>query len=109
MSSFLSISGCLLIIHSALSCLYFRGLVQDLSLSLSTMDMDADTVIPPMDVKIEVMVGFVLCLVGQLIGVGSLRPISGVGAKKLVAPSYVDRDFDSYDNRNRVLRTQIRQ
>ena len=100
-------------VHAAFSCLYFRGLVEDLPAAAADASSDSTelfdlllsssaTTIPPLDVKIEVMTGFILCLIGQIFSVGPLRPISG--AAKLVAPSYVNRDFDSYDNRNQLLR-----
>lgn len=87
----MTFSGIILILHSAFSCLHYRGLVVDLS----------SAEIPPMDVKVEVIIGFFLVLAGQLVGVGPLRPI--VGGKKRV-PQYVTRDFDHYQHRGTALR-----
>lgn len=107
-NSILTTVGCLLIIHSAYSCLHYRSLalVADLT----------DTSSPPVDVIIEVILGFVTCLVGQLMcgpfhrvrvtggpllgglpktkagGDSTHRYIQG----EIVAPVYRTRDFDLF-------------
>mmetsp|Transcript_29554 Transcript_29554/g.48766 ORF Transcript_29554/g.48766 Transcript_29554/m.48766 type:complete len:97 (-) Transcript_29554:197-487(-) len=90
-SSLMTFTGVILILHSAFSCLHYRGLVLDLQ----------SAVIPPLDVKVEVALGFLLTLAGQILGVGPLRAI--VGGKKRV-PQYVTRDFDHYQHRGAALR-----
>ena len=111
-NSILTTVGCLLIIHSACSCLHYRSLaiVADLP----------DTSSPPIDVIIEVIIGFVTCLVGQLM-CGSFHRVRSVPGGSLlgglpkskggssssrhhrqyipgeiVAPVYRTRDFDLF-------------
>lgn len=57
--------------------------------------------IPPLDVKVEVGVGFLLALFGQLMAVGPLRSI--LGNKGMIA-QYKTRDFDHYQNRATAMR-----
>ena len=52
--------------------------------------------IPPLDVKVEAGMGFLLALFGQLMAVGPLRSI--LGNKGMIA-QYKSRDFDHYQNR----------
>ena len=110
-NSILTTLGCLLIIHSAYSCLHYRSLalVADLT----------DTSSPPVDVIIEVILGFVTCLVGQLMCgpfhrvrvtggplLGSLPKTKGSGDSRhryyiqveIVAPVYRTRDFDLFSS-----------
>mmetsp|Transcript_30780 Transcript_30780/g.46686 ORF Transcript_30780/g.46686 Transcript_30780/m.46686 type:complete len:103 (+) Transcript_30780:36-344(+) len=97
-SSFLTFTGVLLILHSAISCLHFRGLVADLN------DV-AETIPTPLDVQIEVLLGFILCLVGQISGVGPLRNIKT--SASVTAPIYITREFDTYRHRGTALRTTV--
>eukprot|EP00542_Grammatophora_oceanica_P012941 CAMPEP_0194026396 /NCGR_PEP_ID=MMETSP0009_2-20130614/719_1 /TAXON_ID=210454 /ORGANISM="Grammatophora oceanica, Strain CCMP 410" /LENGTH=103 /DNA_ID=CAMNT_0038665073 /DNA_START=309 /DNA_END=620 /DNA_ORIENTATION=- len=93
--------GVLLMVHSALSCLHYRSLVEDLGV------MDAAPSIP-LDVQVEVLLGWIFCLMGRLLVMGQLRPIQTTSKAKsfrLVAPSYMTRDFDRYDTRWKGLRT----
>ena len=86
--------GSVLVLHSAYSCLHFRSLVEDESL------------VPPIDVLIEVLLGFLLCLIGSLVYIGPLLPIhtkSDTKSVELVAPPYRSRDFDMYSTRLKVL------
>eukprot|EP00956_Cyclotella_meneghiniana_P008119 scaffold10804_cov53-Cyclotella_meneghiniana.AAC.1 len=57
-SLFLTALGTVLILHSTYSCLQYRSLAIAADLP--------DTSSPPMDVVIEVLTGFLLCLAGQL-------------------------------------------
>ena len=69
---------------------------------------------PPVDVVIEVFLGFALCLLGQLmcgpfheirISVGSGSD-GGIGKRcrgELLAPAYRTRDFDLFTTRVRAL------
>eukprot|EP00541_Cyclophora_tenuis_P002154 CAMPEP_0116560554 /NCGR_PEP_ID=MMETSP0397-20121206/11063_1 /TAXON_ID=216820 /ORGANISM="Cyclophora tenuis, Strain ECT3854" /LENGTH=105 /DNA_ID=CAMNT_0004086541 /DNA_START=1 /DNA_END=318 /DNA_ORIENTATION=- len=93
--------GVLLVLHSAFSCQQYRGLVSSMPSELVS--------IPPTDVVVEVGLGFLLCLVGQLVGVGSVRPIVGPKHKPIVAPPYQTRDFDKYNHRLQALRKQQQQ
>mmetsp|Transcript_2176 Transcript_2176/g.3232 ORF Transcript_2176/g.3232 Transcript_2176/m.3232 type:complete len:102 (+) Transcript_2176:95-400(+) len=94
-SSIFTFTGLLLVLHSAISCLHFRGLVADLDL--------VETIPTPLDVQVEVLLGFLLCLTGQLISVGPLRNIKT--AASVTAPIYITRDFDTYRHRGTALRT----
>lgn len=108
-NSILTTVGCLLILHSAYSCLHYRSLalVADLN----------DTSSPPVDVIIEVILGFGTCLVGQLMCgpfhrvrvtggplLGGLPKTKGSGDcqyryhihGEIVAPVYRTRDFDLF-------------
>lgn len=90
-SSLFIYTGILLILHSAFSCLHYRGLVLDLPYGA----------IPPLDVKVEVGLGFILTLIGQLLSVGPLRSIKGTRYR---VPGYVSRDFDHYQHRGTAIR-----
>ena len=85
-ASLMRFAGVALILHSAFSCLHYRGLVEELP----------DMQIPPLDVKIELGVGFLLTLVGQIMAVGPVRSI--MGSKGMIS-QYKTRDFDHYQNR----------
>jgi hypothetical protein len=85
-ATLVTFTGVVLILHSAFSCLHYRGLVVELP----------DMPIPPLDVKVEVGVGFLLALFGQLMDVGPLRSILG---NKGMIKQYLTRDFDHYQNR----------
>jgi len=91
-SSLITFAGVILILHSAFSCLHYRGLVLDLP----------DVQIPPLDVKIEVGLGFLFTLVGQLLAVGPLRSIVGITGR---IAQYKTRDFDHYQHRGTAMRT----
>ena len=88
----LTSTGMLLILHAAFSCQQYRSLVTDLGDAYS---------VPPVDVVAEIGLAFLLCLAGQLVGVGSLLPIKG--GRKLMAPAYVTRDFDKYSHLKQAL------
>jgi hypothetical protein len=95
-SSILTVVGILVILHSALSCLHYRSLVAD----LVVVSEDDEHSIPPLDVKVEVIAGFLLTLIGQLLSVGALRDIKSAG---ISTPQYITRDFDIYYHRGLAL------
>lgn len=117
-NSILTTLGCLLIIHSAYSCLHYRSLtlVADLP----------DTSSPPIDVSIEVILGFVTCLAGQLM-CGPFHKVRVIGgpllgglpqSKKsgnshgyiqgeIVAPIYRTRDFDLFNISSAARRSMV--
>lgn len=99
MPSILSIIGWVLIIHSAYSCLHFRGILLE-------YDLQESVSIPPMDVYIEVGAGFLLLLLSEIMGSGTFQGVDVLGTEKrrpLAAPAYVTRDFDIYENRSKAL------
>ena len=99
--STLTIIGVVLILHSTYSCLHYRSLAMAADLS--------DTSSPPIDVAIEVFLGFALCLVGQLLcgPFHKVRVSGGSGSSKgrveIIAPAYRTRDFDLFTTRIKAL------
>mmetsp|Transcript_1004 Transcript_1004/g.1752 ORF Transcript_1004/g.1752 Transcript_1004/m.1752 type:complete len:117 (-) Transcript_1004:332-682(-) len=102
--SILTTIGVLLILHSTYSCLHYRSLAIAADLP--------DTSSPPIDVVIEVFLGFVLCLVGQLlcgpfhnvrVSGGSLLGPIRKSRGEIIAPSHRTRDFDLFTTRTKVL------
>lgn len=102
-ASFLIGTGVVFLLHAAYSSLHYR--------SLLVVD---ETVVLPMDILLEVGIGFLLLLGGQLIKTGSLVAVvtttSSSGGKnnsksvvQLMAPSYRSRDFDIYSNRANAI------
>jgi hypothetical protein len=101
-SSLLTALGSVLILHAAYSCLHYRSILQDL-------DLEESFQIPPADVYVEVGLAFVVLLVGELLGVGSLQPVEVTikanqqKRRPMVAPNFKTRDFDIYANRSKML------
>ena len=98
-STFLATLGTILILHSTYSCLQYRSLAIAADLP--------DTSSPPIDVVIEVFLGFLLCLAGQLM-CGTFYEVRKSGKslgsrREIVAPAYRTRDFDLFVTRSRVL------
>jgi hypothetical protein len=65
--------------------------------------MNLDPSKPPQDVVLECMIGFFLCLVGQVTGKGNFLPVTGEGRKEVFAPIHVGRDFDLFTTRQGIL------
>lgn len=102
MSDVLFVVGSSLILHAAYSCLHYRGLLQELEESAVNGGAAAAPDLP-IDVLLEVAMGFVSLLISEMIRPGSaLRPISSPH-QTLMAPSYRSRDFDIYTTRAKVL------
>lgn len=97
-SLFLTTLGTVLILHSTYSCLHYRSLAIAADLP--------DTSSPPIDVVIEVFLGFMLCLAGQLM-CGTFHEVRRSGKSssrgEIVAPAYRTRDFDLFCTRARIL------
>ena len=124
-SFFLKGTGAILMLHAAYSCMHYRSILQDLDLvatsssgsdgqhqdETETSSSSSETMmIPPIDVYIEVVIAFLLILLGELYGIGSLQSVELVSAeenevkrKSLTAPAYRTRDFDIYNNRSKAL------
>ena len=88
MSKLLTYTGSILTLHSAYSCLHYRSLIN----SHSTH--------PPVDVVIEVAIGFVLCLLGRLSSVSFCKITERAGGSGAV---HCTRDFDIYNTRARIF------
>ena len=100
-STILNTVGCLFLLHAAFSCLHYRGLLEEFGIDIQ------GNAVPPLDVVIEATIGWSMCLVGQLTSVGPLRTTltTGVGKRtQLVAPTFITRDFDCYENRDKAIR-----
>jgi hypothetical protein len=96
MSTGLIVTGAVLLLHAAYSCLHYRSLVGELGDEMT---------IPPRDVMGEAAAGFLLLLVGQLMGSGQMVTVSvGDTRKSLAAPAYRTRDFDIYSNRANAMK-----
>jgi len=131
-SFFLKGTGAVLMLHAAYSCMHYKSILQDLDLvsgsdgqqdgttgeteATTSSEASSETteitmhMIPPIDVYIEVAVAFILILLGELIGIGSLQSVelttseeNQVKRKPLAAPAYRTRDFDIYSNRSKAL------
>eukprot|EP00557_Chaetoceros_sp_GSL56_P001362 CAMPEP_0176495550 /NCGR_PEP_ID=MMETSP0200_2-20121128/10716_1 /TAXON_ID=947934 /ORGANISM="Chaetoceros sp., Strain GSL56" /LENGTH=130 /DNA_ID=CAMNT_0017893435 /DNA_START=1469 /DNA_END=1861 /DNA_ORIENTATION=- len=111
--------GIVILLHSAYSCLHYRFLLTNTG---STIDFDTlttptitsstcsssnsinlDPSKPPQDVVLECMIGFFLCLLGQIMAKGQFLPVSGEGRKEVYAPVHVGRDFDLFCTRQGIL------
>lgn len=59
----------------------------------------------PFNVLLEVMIGFICCLIGRMIAIGPFLEISASSPSKLelVAPVYRTRDFDIFNNRRKCI------
>ena len=119
-SNSMFVVGTILLIHATYSCLHYRSLVQELQESVigissdvleTTMASSNNNVgvsVPPLDVYIEVVIGFFIILLSELIRPGSsLQPVvptaDGKRPKPLVAQPYITRDFDIYTTRGHYL------
>ena len=98
-SSIVTTIGVTLILHSAYSCLHYRSLAKVADIP--------DTSSPPVDVVIEVILAFGLCLLGQLMcGTFHQVKVSSKDGKRkveIVAPAYRTRDFDLFTTKTRAL------
>jgi len=108
--SILTTIGTLLILHSTYSCLHYRSLAMAADLPLSI------TSSPPLDVVMEVLVGFGMCLVGQLMMCGPFHEVriassknDGGKRREIVPPAYRSRDFDLFTTRAKLLSVAIGQ
>ena len=97
-STLLSSLGALLVLHSAYSALHYRAIL----LSVADVPDHLSPDQPPADVVLEVLLGFSLCLVGQLAGntfVGVRATTAGGKRVSQTAPAYRTRDFDIFVTR----------
>ena len=104
MSSLLTATSALLILHAAYSCLHYRNLLTDLE--ESGIPTDAYNTLPPSDVWMEAFLALAILLVGELTRKGStLQPVvtTGTTKKNIRAPAHRTRDFDIYTSRGNAL------
>ena len=102
MTKIITYLGIITLLHSAYSCLHYRSILA--STNLDDIDLDLDPSKPPQDVVVECMVGFALCLIGQLFGSGSeFLPVIGEGRREIQAPAYLGRDFDLFSTRAGII------
>mmetsp|Transcript_1702 Transcript_1702/g.2433 ORF Transcript_1702/g.2433 Transcript_1702/m.2433 type:complete len:108 (+) Transcript_1702:258-581(+) len=102
-SQLLLVSGILLTLHSAYSCLHYRELLRDLEEASGDI---SDYPLPPLDVWIEVFLGAIIILISELVRSGStLQPVATKGGftkRPMMAPAYRSREFDIYTSRARA-------
>lgn len=91
--------GIIIVLHSAYSCLHYRSILTSTTVDIESIDPSK----PPHDVVIECMLGFILCLLGQISDKGDFLPVMGEGRKEVRAPAHVGRDFDIFTNREGIL------
>jgi len=93
LSTMMTTLGTVLMAHAAYSTLHFRSILQDLGDGVVQQEA-----IPPIDVYIELVVSFILLLLGQLMGMGKLQSAEVFSQNRmpLVAPAYRTRNFDIY-------------
>lgn len=101
--------GAVLLLHASYGCSHYRELLQELEESAVDESSLASLPQMPLDVWIEVVVGFMSLLLSELTRGGStLRPIHKTDtssrsknkeAEPLMAPIYRTRDFDIYSTR----------
>lgn len=94
-----------LILHAAFSLQHYRSLMQDI-LEDATANPDVASI--PMDIWIELGLGYVLLMISEL-SRGSMQPVISKGErpKAIFAPPFVTRDFDLYTTRAKGLGSQF--
>ena len=95
--------GIIILLHSAYSCLHYRSIISSSSLDDFLLSKGYSVSSPPKDVVIEVLLGFFLCLLGQMISVGKFLPVVGSGRIQLRAPAHISRDFDLFCTRAKII------
>ena len=105
-SAFVAQLGVILILHSAFSCLHYRWILSESSLG-DVHEAAYNESSPPSDVIIECLVGFLLCLVGELLK-SDFLPIVGEKRKNLTAPLHRTRDFDLFSTRTRIVASALK-
>lgn len=95
--------GIIILLHSAYSCLHYRSIISTSSLDDFLQEKGYNVSSPPKDVIIEVLIGFICCLFGQLLQVGKFLPVVGSERVELRAPVHVTRDFDLFCTRMKIV------
>ncbi len=100
---FLTPLGIIVLLHSAYSCLHYRSIISSSALEDFLVEKGYSESSPPQDVVIEVILGFLFCLFGQVSASGNFLPVVGTGRIELRAPAHVSRDFDLFCTRARIV------
>ena len=95
--------GIIVLLHSAYSCLHYRSIISSSALEDFLLEKGYNELSPPKDIVIEVILGFLFCLFGQVSAAGNFLPVVGTGRIELRAPAYVSRDFDLFCTRARIV------
>ncbi len=95
--------GIIILFHSAYSCLHYRSIISSSTLDDFLQEKGYSTSSPPKDVVFEVLLGFMLCLFGQILAVGKFLPVVGSGRIELKAPAHISRDFDLFCTRAKII------
>eukprot|EP00551_Chaetoceros_affinis_P009857 CAMPEP_0203662058 /NCGR_PEP_ID=MMETSP0090-20130426/162_1 /ASSEMBLY_ACC=CAM_ASM_001088 /TAXON_ID=426623 /ORGANISM="Chaetoceros affinis, Strain CCMP159" /LENGTH=117 /DNA_ID=CAMNT_0050524799 /DNA_START=57 /DNA_END=410 /DNA_ORIENTATION=+ len=95
--------GIIVLLHSAYSCLHYRSIISSSALEDFLLEKGYNESSPPKDVVIEVILGFLFCLFGQVREAGEFLPVVGTGRTELRAPAHVSRDFDLFCTRARIV------
>mmetsp|Transcript_8737 Transcript_8737/g.11010 ORF Transcript_8737/g.11010 Transcript_8737/m.11010 type:complete len:114 (-) Transcript_8737:318-659(-) len=103
MSRFITTFGIILLLHSAYSCLHYRSILSSSTLDDFLLEQGYHESKPPQDVVIEVCIGFLLCLTGQIFSAGEFIPVIGSGRRELSAAAHVSRDFDMFCTRQKIV------
>jgi hypothetical protein len=89
--------GMIVLLHAAYSNLHYRSILS--SSTLDVLQYGINPASPPIDVVIEVLIGFSLCLMATLIGSGPFTKVTGEGRNQIKAPPHISRDFDLFCTR----------
>jgi hypothetical protein len=89
--------GIVVLLHAAYSNLHYRSILSSSTLDLLQYGINPTS--PPIDVVLEVLIGFSLCLVATLIGSGPFTKVIGEGRDQIKAPLHISRDFDLFCTR----------
>eukprot|EP00615_Pteridomonas_danica_P001583 CAMPEP_0114336656 /NCGR_PEP_ID=MMETSP0101-20121206/5859_1 /TAXON_ID=38822 ORGANISM="Pteridomonas danica, Strain PT" /NCGR_SAMPLE_ID=MMETSP0101 /ASSEMBLY_ACC=CAM_ASM_000211 /LENGTH=105 /DNA_ID=CAMNT_0001468665 /DNA_START=41 /DNA_END=358 /DNA_ORIENTATION=+ len=95
----LNIVGMLILIHAAYSAAHYKALVADLN---------EKTQGPPLDVMVEVAVGFAICMIGSVMSAQKLRPVKGGydTMNKTFDSLSSPPDFHTFSHRGQVLKSR---
>uniref|UniRef100_A0A7S3PVW2 Membrane magnesium transporter n=1 Tax=Chaetoceros debilis TaxID=122233 RepID=A0A7S3PVW2_9STRA len=103
LSRFITPIGIIMLLHSAYSCLHYRSIISSSTLDLLDGSTTYNASSPPKDVVIECLLGYFLCLMGQIISAGEFLPVMGSGRREVKAPMYITRDFDLWTTRAGII------
>lgn len=100
-TSMMNYLGIVVLLHAAYSNLHYRSILSSSTLDLLQYGINPTS--PPIDVVLEVLIGFSLCLVATLIGSGPFTKVTGDGRDQIKAPMHVSRDFDLFCTRAKFI------
>mmetsp|Transcript_43699 Transcript_43699/g.98800 ORF Transcript_43699/g.98800 Transcript_43699/m.98800 type:complete len:103 (-) Transcript_43699:352-660(-) len=94
--NFINILGFIILIHAAYSAAHYKGLASEFN---ATMEG------PPLDVIVEVAVGFSIVMFGSLLSSPTLRPVKG-GYDTMNKSLNLPPEFASFTHRGQALRSR---